>query len=89
MQTIIMTVGTSIRTNADRDLPDDKKRPWINNEDKFKDKRIFSNINEPLAWMETTEPELISAETNTLWRLDIANDDRVLLYHFSMKLRLI
>ncbi|MDI9638258.1 putative CRISPR-associated protein [Geitlerinema splendidum] len=81
MQTIIMTVGTSLRTNPDRELSNDKKRPWVNNKNKFEDQRIFDDLNEPLAWMQTTELELISAETNTFWRLDPAPEDRVLLLH--------
>lgn len=81
MQTIIMTVGTSLRTNPDRDFPEDQKRPWVNNKDKFKNQRIFKEKNEPLAWMQTAELELISAETNTLWRLDPDSNDRILLLH--------
>ena len=81
MQTIIMTVGTSLRTNPDRDLHDDQKRPWVNNRDKFKDQRIFDDINEPLTWMQLANLEIISAETNTLWRLDPSCSDRILLLH--------
>jgi len=81
MQTIIMTVGTSLRTNPDRDLPNEKKRPWVINKDRFEDKRIFSRVDEPLAWMETAVLEVISAETNTLGRLDPEQSDRILLLH--------
>lgn len=81
MQTIIMTVGTSLRTNPDRNLPDDQKRPWANRKDKFEDKRIFNTIDEPLNWMKAAELELISAETNTFWRLDPTSNDRLLLLH--------
>ncbi len=81
MQTIIMTVGTSLRTNPDRDLPNEKKRPWVTNKDRYEDKRIFSSVDEPLAWMETADLEVISAETNTLWRLDPDKSDRILLLH--------
>lgn len=81
MQTIIMTVGTSLRTNDDRTLPNNRKRPWLDNPDKFKDQCIFHNINVPLIWMQTAELELISAETNTFWRLDPDPMDRVLLLH--------
>jgi hypothetical protein len=35
MQTIIMTVGTSLRTNSDRDLSNNQKRPWVAHKDKF------------------------------------------------------
>ena len=59
MQTIIMTVGTSLRTNPDRDLPNEKKRPWVTNKDRHEDKRIFSSADEPLAWMETNDLEVI------------------------------
>ncbi len=81
MQTIIMTVGTSLRTNGDRDLPNEKKRPWVARKDKFEDCRIFATPEEPLAWMQTAELELISAETNTLWRLDPEPSDRLLLLY--------
>ncbi|MFN5837460.1 MAG: CRISPR-associated protein, partial [Pseudanabaena sp.] len=81
MQTIIMTVGTSLRTNPDRDLPNEKKRPWVTNKDRFEDKCIFNNVDEPLAWMKTADLEVISAETNTLWRLDPDKSDRILLLH--------
>lgn len=81
MQTIIMTVGTSLRTNTDRDLSSEKKRPWVTHQDKFDDCRIFENVGEPMAWMKTAEMEIISAETNTLWRLDPASSDRLLLLH--------
>ncbi|MCW6035548.1 putative CRISPR-associated protein [Spirulina subsalsa FACHB-351] len=81
MQTIIMTVGTSLRTNSDRDLPNEQKRPWVTNKNKFEDQRIFNSIDQPLTWMKTAELELISAETNTLWRLDPDKNDRILLLH--------
>jgi putative CRISPR-associated protein (TIGR02619 family) len=81
MQTIIMTVGTSLRTNADRELPSDKKRPWAGNNDRFLDHRLFDNASEPLDWMSKTELEIISAETNTFWRLDPDSNDRLLLLH--------
>ncbi len=78
MQTIIMTVGTSLRTNPDRELPQEQKRPWANYADRFKDCRIFTSLEEPLAWMATADMELISAETNTLWRLDPEPSDLTL-----------
>jgi len=70
MQTIIMAVGTSLRTNPDRELPQEQKWPWVNHADRFKDCRIFTSLEEPLVWMATAAMELISAETHTLWRLD-------------------
>ena len=81
MKTIIMTVGTSLRTNPDRDLPDDKKRPWVKNKHRYDNQCIFHDTSEPLAWMQSSELEIISAETNTLWRLDPAPSDRILLLH--------
>lgn len=81
MQTIIMTVGTSLRTNSDRDLPKEKQRPWVSNKAKYEDQRIFKDINEPLAWMQDADLEIISAETNTFWRLDPNSNDRLLLLH--------
>lgn len=81
MQTIIMTVGTSLRTNDDRDLPNEKKRPWVTNKNRRDDIRIFSNADEPLDWMKTADLEVISAETNTLDRLNPNQGDRILLLH--------
>jgi putative CRISPR-associated protein (TIGR02619 family) len=81
MQTIIMTVGTSLRTNPDRTLPSEQKRPWVTHKDRFEDCRIFERIEVPLIWMKTADLELISAETNTLWRLDPEPSDRLLLLH--------
>ncbi len=81
MQTIIMTVGTSLRTNADRDIPKDKKRTWVNHQNQFEDCRIFPDLQEPLKWMSSAEIEIISAETNTLWRIDPSPDDHILLLH--------
>ncbi|WP_024547085.1 putative CRISPR-associated protein [Picosynechococcus sp. NKBG15041c] len=83
MQTIVMTVGTSLRTNPDRNLDTSQKRPWTNHPDRHKDQRIFPTIDEPLAWMKKSDQEIISAETNTLWRLDPQEDDRILLLHSS------
>jgi len=81
MQTIIMTVGTSLRTNDDRDLPNEKKRPWVARKDRFEDCRIFATTEEPLAWMKAADLEAISAETNTFWRLNPEPSDRLLLLH--------
>lgn len=72
MKTIIMTVGTSLLANPDRDLVN--KRPWVGQ------KTIGERI-QAIDWMSQTALELISAETNTLWRLDPNSDDAVLLLH--------
>lgn len=81
MQTIIMTVGTSLRTNPDHNLPNEKKRPWVTNKNRRDDTRIFSSVDEPLDWMKAADREVISAETNTLSRLDPDKSDRILLLH--------
>ena len=67
MQTIIMTVGTSLLTNRD-------ERPWAGQKE-------IGDRDRALTWMNQTELELISAETNTFWRLDIAANDEVVLLH--------
>ncbi|MFS8805727.1 putative CRISPR-associated protein [Synechococcus sp. R55.6] len=72
MQTIIMTVGTSLLTNLDKDLQ--PQRPWVGQK----------NIGDPeqaLAWMKRTDLELISAETNTYLRLDPTSNDALILLH--------
>ena len=82
MQTIIMTVGTSLRTNPDRDLPLDKKRPWVASKDRFNNHQtIIEDRENVIAWMESTDMEIISAETNTLSRLNITPTDTILLLH--------
>lgn len=72
MQTIIMTVGTSLLTNLDKDLQ--PQRPWVGQK----------NIGDPqraLAWMKEADLELISAETNTYLRLDPTSSDALILLH--------
>jgi putative CRISPR-associated protein (TIGR02619 family) len=72
MQTIIMTVGTSLLTNLDKDLQ--PQRPWVGQK----------NIGDPeqaLAWMKRTDLELISAETNTYYRLDPTPQDALILLY--------
>jgi putative CRISPR-associated protein (TIGR02619 family) len=72
MQTIIMTVGTSLLTNPDKNL--EPQRPWLGQK----------NIGDPeqaLAWMKRTDLELISAETNTYLRLDPTSNDALILLH--------
>jgi len=72
MQTIIMTVGTSLLTNPDKDLQN--KRPWIS-------QKIIGDPQRALAWMKEVALELISAETNTYWRLDPTPQDALILLH--------
>lgn len=72
MKTIIMTVGTSLLTNPDRDLTE--KRPWVG-------QKTIGDRTTAVEWMNTTALELISAETNTIWRLDINPNDEILLLH--------
>lgn len=82
MQTIIMTVGTSLRTNPDRELQPEKQRPWVKNTDKYNStKTIIHNLDIALSWMEQTDMELISAETNTLQRINLNLNDEILLLH--------
>ena len=67
-----MTVGTSLLTNRDPDLTE--KRPWLG-------QKAIGDISTAIAWMEKTDPVLISAETNTLSRLDLNTDDDIILLH--------
>jgi len=80
MQTIIMTVGTSLRTNPDKNLAELQKRPWHNRSVPI-DQKIFDSLEEPLGWMKSAEYETISAEINTLWRLDPKQDDCLILLY--------
>ena len=84
MRSIIMTVGTSLRTNQDNNLPLDKKRPWFSREI-YSDKIIIADHQEAMTWMSQTEMELISAETNTFLRLDPNEDDEIILLYSATK----
>jgi hypothetical protein len=53
MQTIIMTVGTSLLTNLDKDLQ--PQRPWVG-------QKTIGDPEQALAWMKRTDLELISAD---------------------------
>jgi len=80
MQTIIMTVGTSLRTNRDNNLPDEQKRPWINQQF-APDQLLIQDREKAIAWMNKAPLELISAETHTFSRLSSQfNDEIILLY---------
>jgi putative CRISPR-associated protein (TIGR02619 family) len=78
MQTVVMTVGTSLLTNRDGNLAE--KRPWVG-------ERTIGNQKVAVEWMEqkTTESmdwmEQFSAETNTFWRLDPKSTDEIILLH--------
>ncbi|MCL6435213.1 MAG: putative CRISPR-associated protein [Leptolyngbyaceae cyanobacterium HOT.MB2.61] len=72
MKTIIMTVGTSLLTNPDKDI--ENKRPWIG-------QKSIGNFNRAIQWMSQTDLALISAETNTLNRLSLQLDDEIILLH--------
>ncbi|HIK20243.1 MAG TPA: putative CRISPR-associated protein [Synechococcus sp. M44_DOE_062] len=72
MQTIIMTVGTSLLTNPDKNL--EPQRPWIG-------QKTIGDPQRALAWMKKVDLELISAETNTYLRLDPTSNDALILLH--------
>ncbi len=78
MQTILMTVGTSLLTN--RDVDQNEKRPWLGA--KTIDDRqaavdwMLQKVNERMDWLEQ-----FSAETNTFWRLDLDLTDELILLH--------
>ncbi len=78
MQTILMTVGTSLLTNPDKNL--DEKRPWVGQREIGDEAAAIAwmtqKINQSLDWMEQ-----LSAETNTLWRLDPNPADELILLH--------
>lgn len=67
-----MTVGTSLLNNRDENL--DNKRPWLS-------QKIIGDREIALRWMSEIEPEFISAETNTIWRLNPSLNDEILLLH--------
>jgi putative CRISPR-associated protein (TIGR02619 family) len=72
MKTIVMTVGTSLLKNQDRELV--KKRPWIGQES-------IGDQAQAIQWMKQTNLTLISAETNTLDRLNPQLEDDIILLH--------
>jgi len=80
MQTIIMTVGTSLLTNPDKNL--EPQRPWVG-------QKTIGDPQRALAWMKEADLELISADrasgteslTNTYLRLDPTSNDALILLH--------
>lgn len=79
MQTIIMTVGTSLRTNKDDSLEPENKRPWVGK--KIASSQQIIDMTAALSWMERTDLEFISAETNTLSHLNLSANDEIFLLH--------
>lgn len=67
MRTIVVTVGTSLLTNKD-------DRPWAGNVS-------IGDTFQALEWMDKTEMERISAETHTLYMLNLKQDDTIELLH--------
>lgn len=80
MQTIIMTVGTSLRTNRDEGLEAEYKRPW-SGKNVPNTQRAIDDLQQAMDWMGRSKLELISAETNSFWRLDSSPEDEILLLH--------
>jgi putative CRISPR-associated protein (TIGR02619 family) len=78
MQTIVMTVGTSLLTNQDKNWPE--QRPWAGEKSIGDQSRAINWMNqkthESIDWMEQ-----FSAETNTFWRLDPKSTDEIILLH--------
>ncbi|MGB3511169.1 MAG: putative CRISPR-associated protein [Microcoleaceae cyanobacterium] len=78
MQTIIMTVGTSMLTNRDSNLTE--KRPWVG-------EKSIGDRSLALEWLsqklgeDENALEWLSAETNTFWRLDPKANDEIMLLH--------
>lgn len=72
MKTILMTVGTSLLTNPDRDLAE--KRPWIG-------EKAIGDQEQAIQWIKKTDLTLVSAETNTLARLNPQLEDEIILLH--------
>lgn len=79
-----MTVGTSLRTNKDINLPPEKKRPW-HNKNTFSNDLVIENIEGAIAWMKSTDLDLISAETNTFYHLNLQEKDEIILLHSATK----
>lgn len=72
MRTIIMTVGTSLLTNPDKGL--EQKRPWVG-------QKSIGDRDQAIKWMKESDEVIISAETNTLYRLNPHLDDEIILLH--------
>jgi putative CRISPR-associated protein (TIGR02619 family) len=67
MRTIIMTVGTSLLNNRD-------DRPWSG-------QKTVGDRTQAIAWMQSKSEVVVSAETNTLYRLNPYLDDEIILLH--------
>ena len=78
METIIMTVGTSMLTNRDSDL--EEKRPWVG-------QKTIGDRTVALEWLskkfseDEKSLEWLSAETNTFLRLSLQLNTEVMLLH--------
>lgn len=78
METIIMTVGTSMLTNRDANL--EEKRPWA-------EQKTIGDRDCALKWLtqkfsnDDSSLEWLSAETNTFWRLNLNEKDNIMLLH--------
>lgn len=77
MRTIITTVGTSLLTNDDRDLPKNQQRPWAG-----------WRFDDPLpeaatvqTFLETADEQRLCAESNTLRALPARENDRLMFFH--------
>ncbi len=77
MRTVIATVGTSLLTNPDIGVDDDKKRPWFGWRQgcKLPDKETM------LKYLRDADMRKASAETNTFQALPLQDDDKIVLLH--------
>ncbi len=77
MRTIIATVGTSLLTNPDIGVDNDKKRPWAGwrQGHKLPDKETM------VKYLRTADMRKASAETNTFQALPLWDNDKIILLH--------
>ena len=77
MRTLIVTVGTSLLTNDDRNEPEESRRPWAGwkYEDVLPDAGVLSQH------LKTADLQKLSAETNTLRALPVMEKDRLVVLH--------
>jgi putative CRISPR-associated protein (TIGR02619 family) len=77
MRTIITTVGTSLLTNRDQDLPDAARRPWAGwhpGAELPREEDVFKHLHKG-------DLQRASAETNTLRALPLMEQDRLVFLH--------
>ncbi|MGQ9609369.1 MAG: putative CRISPR-associated protein [bacterium] len=77
MRTVIATVGTSLLTNSDRGIDDDKRRPWAG----WKQGDKLPELGIMVKYLQNADMRRASAKTNTFFTLPLQDSDQISLLH--------